>query len=59
MILPKDHHITELIVRHVHERVAKHLGREYVLSRLRENYWIPQGRPLVTRVLRNCVVYKN
>ena len=57
-ILPKNHHVSTLVVRHVHEFVASHSGREYVLSRIRQYYWIPQGRPLVNRVLRQCVVCK-
>ena len=58
LILPKDHHVAKLVVRHTHEWISKHSGREYVLSRVREKYWIPQGRPLVNRVLQNCVVCK-
>ena len=58
LILPKEHHVAELIVRHTHEWISKHSGREYVLSRLREKYWIPQGRPLVNKVLQNCVICK-
>jgi hypothetical protein len=34
VIIPKAHHVTDLIVRHYHE-VSGHSGREYVLSLLR------------------------
>ena len=54
MILPKRHHIVDLIVRHVHDS-SGHIGREHVLSLLREKYWIIHGRATVRRILGNCV----
>lgn len=50
VILPRDHHVTELIV--------GHSGREHVLSTIRQKYWITRARPWVNKVLRNCVVCK-
>lgn len=58
VILPRDHHVTELIVRQVHEWDSGHSGREHVLSTLRQKYWIPRAQPLLNKVLRNCVVCK-
>ncbi|KAJ8032245.1 hypothetical protein HOLleu_25717 [Holothuria leucospilota] len=58
LILPKDHHVTKLIVRHVHERVAKHSGRECVLSRLWEKNGYHKVAHKINRVLSNCVVCK-
>ena len=52
-ILPKDHHVTELIICHHHEKLG-HLGQESVLSSLRERFWIVNGRSAVRRVLKNC-----
>jgi len=49
-ILPRDHHVAELVVRQVHEE-AGHSGREHILSQVRERFWIPRGRPLVKKVL--------
>lgn len=54
VILPKDHPVATLIVRHHHE-ILGHAGREHVLSAMRQHYWILQGRALVRRVLRQCV----
>ncbi|XP_071094613.1 uncharacterized protein [Haliotis cracherodii] len=54
MILPRDNHITTLIVRHYHE-VCGHSGKEYVLSLIRRRFWIPKGRKLVSKLLNSCV----
>ena len=57
-ILPKDGHVTKLIVRHVHEVEACHSGREYVLACLRSKYWIPGARTIINKVLRDCIMCK-
>ena len=54
MILPKDHPISTIIVRHYHETLG-HAGREHVLSALPHRFWILQSRSLVRQVLRKCV----
>ena len=56
VILPRNHHVTELIIRHVHEVECRHSGREYTMSVLRHNYWIPRARVLITKLIRNCTV---
>ena len=57
-ILPKNHHVSDLIVRHVHESLAGHSGKDHVLSVLRRKYWIPQPRPVISRVLKGCMLCK-
>ncbi len=54
MILPKEHHVSTLIIRHNHQ-ILGHAGREHVLSFVRRRYWILQGRALTRKILRNCV----
>jgi hypothetical protein len=54
MILPKEHHISTLIVRLNHQ-ILGDAGREHVLSFVRRQYWILQGRALTRKILRNCV----
>ena len=39
VIIPKSHHVTDLIVRHYHE-ISGHSGRDYMLSLLRGKFWI-------------------
>ncbi|KAL9975233.1 hypothetical protein ACROYT_G012367 [Oculina patagonica] len=56
-ILPRNHAVAEKIVRHVHHFIG-HLGREHVIAKLREDFWIPQIRVLVRTVLSRCVKCK-
>lgn len=50
VILPKKHHVVDLIVRYYH-LLSGHSGQEYVLSLIRKSYWIIKGRVAVRRVL--------
>ena len=54
LLLPSKHQVTKLLIMDVHESVG-HLGQEYVLTNLRQKYWIVQGRAAVRRVLGNCL----
>ena len=53
LILPKKHHVVDLIVRHYHLK-SGHSGLEHVLSSIRERFWILKGRTAVKSVLRGC-----
>lgn len=57
IILPKMHHVVQLIIRDFHQ-ASGHSGREYVLSLLRQQYWVIRGRVPVRQVLNDCVVCK-
>jgi hypothetical protein len=52
-IIPKNHHVAVLIVRHYHE-VSGHSGKEHVLSLVKRRFWIVGARMLARRVLREC-----
>ena len=55
VILPKIGHITELIIRHAHEKTY-HSGRGVTLNELRSNgYWIINGNAAVRRFISRCV----
>lgn len=54
IILPKNHHVTTLLIRHYHN-LAGHSGRQHVLSLLRERYWIIKANSAVRRVLNDCI----
>ena len=54
MILPKHHHVSQLIVRHYHE-FAAHSGREQTLCELQRMFWIIGGRSLVKKIIRSCI----
>ena len=52
-ILPKNHHTSDLIVRH-HHQISGHPGIEHTLSLVRESYWIIKVRITLRRVLASC-----
>ena len=54
MVLPKRHHVSQLIVRHYHE-CAAHSGREQTLCELQRMFWIISGRGLVKTTIRGCI----
>ena len=55
VILPSRSHVTELVVRHIHNKV-EHSGREATLSEIRQRgYWIVKGRAAVSRCILRCV----
>ena len=55
VIIPRSGHLPMLLVRHYHENICGHGGRETVLGRMREKYWPVGGRGLVKSTLRACV----
>ncbi|KRZ75252.1 hypothetical protein T10_4672 [Trichinella papuae] len=55
IILPKAHHIVNLIIERAHNNTL-HAGNSQTLATLRQNYWILNGRSAVKRVLKNCTV---
>lgn len=54
-IIAKDLHISDLIIQHIHQEVG-HGGRNHVLSRLRQRYWIPSASVIIRKILARCVV---
>ena len=56
IILPRSSHVTELIIRHYHEKVA-HQGRGIMLNEIRSNgIWIIGGSSAVAYFIKNCVI---
>ena len=57
-ILPKDHHVSELLIRHYHQTVH-HQGRQITHVAVRQaGYWVISGHSAVTRMLSSCVPCK-
>ncbi|XP_068221310.1 uncharacterized protein [Palaemon carinicauda] len=55
VILPKNSHITELIICHYHNKVH-HQGRNLTLNEIRSSgYWIISGSSLVAKHISKCV----
>ncbi|XP_065083544.1 uncharacterized protein LOC135705687 [Ochlerotatus camptorhynchus] len=58
IILPRDHHVTTLIITHYHVKYH-HLNQETVVNELRQKYSIPRIRVCCAKVRRNCQRCKN
>ena len=58
LILPAGHHVTTLLVRHYHDKVA-HQGRHLTEGALRTaGVWIVGGRRLISSIIFKCVICK-
>lgn len=56
VILPKDCHITQLLIQHFHEKI-QHQGRGMTLNEIRANgYWIIGGTKAVQSCIHKCVM---
>ena len=55
ILLRKEHYVTHLIIWTYHKRVL-HNGTKETLQELRSRFWIVQGRQLVKRILRSCIL---
>lgn len=56
IILPRDSHVTTLIIRHIQEN-TQHQGRGITLNEVRANgYWILGGSGAVSSYITRCVV---
>ena len=57
IILPKRHHVTDLIVRACHLS-SGHMGSLFVLSEIRRAYWIVHGLQAVKSITSRCIQCK-
>ena len=57
ILLPKDNHVTSLIVEMSHKQVL-HSGVASTLSKVRTKFWIPKGRQYVKKVISQCTTCK-
>lgn len=54
ILLPKGHHVTQLIIRQIHCRNL-HPGVQTTLHLIRQRYWPIDGRNQVRHIIRKCV----
>ena len=54
ILLPKDHHLTSLIIKHEHEKTKCAYGSNYTLAEIRRKYWIPRGPQQVKKLISKC-----
>lgn len=58
IILPRDHHITTLILSFYHTKYH-HYNNETVVNEVRQRFWIPRIRVCYAKMRRNCQRCKN
>ncbi|XP_062535348.1 uncharacterized protein LOC134204552, partial [Armigeres subalbatus] len=54
IVLPKQSHVTDLLVFHYHQRFG-HANVEIVVNELRQRYYIPKLRAVVRKVVKRCI----
>ncbi|XP_014212664.1 uncharacterized protein LOC106642401 [Copidosoma floridanum] len=54
ILLPSYHHITDLIIRQTHQSLL-HAGIQSTLYRIRQKFWLLDGKNQVRRIVRHCV----
>ncbi|KAI2646413.1 Pro-Pol polyprotein [Labeo rohita] len=56
IVIPKEHHVTKLIIAHHHEKI-QHQGKGLTANAIRSSgYWIPSMSRAVSSCIRQCVV---
>ncbi len=58
VILAKDQHISTLVLHHINEQLG-HCGRNHLLSRLRQQYWITSANAAARKILSSCVICRH
>ena len=56
-ILPRDHYVTNMIIRKCHNNVM-HNGVTETLIELRSKYWVVKGRQVIRKLISTCVTCK-
>ena len=54
ILIPKESPYAKLLLLHIHQTVG-HQGKNAMLSKLREKYWIPQSSSLIKDMVSRCV----
>ena len=57
ILLPRNAHLTSLIIQKTHSRLF-HYGTGSVLAEIRKLFWIPKGRQTIRGILGKCVICK-
>jgi hypothetical protein len=53
VVLPSDHPLVDKLIRSRHE-ASGHAGVQYMMSSLREEFWIIRARKTIRRIVRKC-----
>ncbi|XP_035230609.1 uncharacterized protein LOC118202554 [Stegodyphus dumicola] len=55
VILPTQSKFTKLLILREHNKIH-HVGVSATLAKIRNMFWIPKGRKVVKKVLKNCLI---
>ena len=55
VIIPPAHRLSRLIIQDFHEGQL-HVGREYTLALVRQQFWIPHGKSLTRKIVDDCLL---
>ncbi|KMQ86241.1 hypothetical protein RF55_14823 [Lasius niger] len=55
ILLPTNHALTQLIIRHFHERNL-HTGPQATLAAIRHKFWPLNARTKIRKIIRDCIV---
>ena len=59
ILLPRDSHLTTLVLRDLHEKDLQHAsGADQLWCSVTSRYWIPRGRRLARRFVEKCITCK-
>ena len=58
ILLPRNSHLTNLIIRNIHDDKVYHMGVTNTLAEIRKTYWIPKGRSMVKSIVDPCITCK-
>ena len=54
-ILPKDNHLSKILLHHTHALVG-HCGRNQMIAKLRTKYWIIRANSAARRITQDCIL---
>ncbi|OXA50438.1 uncharacterized protein LOC110854180 [Folsomia candida] len=57
LLLPYSHQVVDMLIMHVHQS-RNHCGIQYLMSILRDRFWILKSRQAVKKVVSSCVKCK-
>mgnify|MGYP001799911070 CR=1 FL=1 len=58
IILPRNNHITKLVVKAYHEDTNHSAGRNHLLSLLSSKFWVMSGREVIRECIEHCLTCK-